>query len=397
MRRPFLLLLPIFFACDDPIAPRGQPDPCETEGACEVEGMDLEVRSLTLVTTGTHPSGLRLVPGDTVHATVVVRNRGSVPSVDASLSVQLNPSPAVLLGTLYTEVPALTPGEERPVSVAVPIDPAQFYRLRDERIRVRASVFSLADTIDANNAMTSDTVVVTAALLQVTVDFGEGRAGGTLPATVTIRNRSTTTDRPAREVDACLYDTFRACDADGRSRTGAFTLPAVPAGATVTANLAIPIPPEAVHLDQAASYETYVCPVGAVNIELGGVDCTLFGFPRVRPDYEGLCAPPALTATPVTLATWNCGNPHLPRTARRPPPFHLLALDAAGGATYRIERSTDGSALRLYDVDGEPVPDLDPAPDRVRVGTSERIYIVSYSAGQSATFAAIGLMQGVTP
>ena len=396
MRRRILATLVILLlpACDDPTGPPVQPDPCDAVHACLVDGIDLDIRSLSLASIGSDPvSGIPLVPGDTIHATLTLLNRGTRPNVGGTLVIELDAIGDRFLGRFQGVAPDLDPGQEQSITIAVPVSVISLSQVRDERLTALATVYAAGDTIASNDRRTSDIHILAAPILQVVaVQAGEGRIAGTVPIQLTMVNYSTTRSQPAATWIACFYDSFRSCAEGGRSPSSTVLLPAVPAAGRVTMNVEIPVPAEAAYHDEAFRYTGYLCRVeaGTATYPEEGA-CFYIGGVTIRPDYEGVCAPPPLTDTAVHLPDWNCGNPHLPRTALRPAPFHLLALDAAAGVTYRIERSTGGSALRFYDVQGEPVPDLAPDADEFRVGADERIYVVSYSDASDATFRAVPL------
>jgi hypothetical protein len=395
MRRrvPATLIFLLLPACADPTGPPVQPDPCEPVNACLVEGIDLDLRSLTLVSTDTDAaSGLPLVPGDSIRATATVLNRGSRRSEGGTIVLEVKAYGDRFVGRVENDLPALEPGQQQALTLAVPVWVSSLSQVRDERLAVLATIYGAGDTIVANDRRTSSTHIIAAPILQLVASAGEGRVGASVPVSLTIINYSTTRSQPAALWVACFFDSFRSCAEGGRSPSGTVLLPAVPAAGRISVNAQVPVPPEAAYLDEAFTYSGYLCRVDDPTLgyaEEGA--CFSIGNVTIRPDYEAVCAPPLLTGAPAHLAAWNCGNPHQPRTELRPPPFHLLALDAAAGVTYRIERSTGGSAFRFYDVRGEPVPDLAAAADELRVGASERIYVVSYSAAANATFRAVPL------
>ena len=64
-------LLLLFGACDDPA------DPCDRPYACEVQGVDLDIVQLDIVTTRYDSlDGLGIVRSDTLEIEAVMRNRG---------------------------------------------------------------------------------------------------------------------------------------------------------------------------------------------------------------------------------------------------------------------------------------------------------------------------------
>jgi hypothetical protein len=108
----------------------------------------------------------------------------------------------------------------------------------------------------------------------------------------------------------------------------------------------------------------------------------------VLPDYDRTCQPPLLPIGRSHVFTaYNCGirpattlvsewyGPGSTELGR----FHLVAIDAAAGATYRFTRSAGTQPLRFYDADGFTQDDLDPLPELIRFAKGGRKYIVLYT------------------
>ena len=135
MRRtlPTLIAL-VLAACSDP------QDPCARPGACEFEGVYLEIAVQLATTAGTDPvDGMPRVSPDDLRIDVVVVNRGD----STSAPVQFDAG-AAWFGIVDT-VPALRPGERwRVEAVLAPGSPA--YVLRDgDTLQVHAGITTLAD------------------------------------------------------------------------------------------------------------------------------------------------------------------------------------------------------------------------------------------------------------
>ena len=360
-------------------------DPCRGTSPA-----DLAITSVTIASSGpAHPvTGLPIV--DSLRVRYVVRNLGDsiAPPVQARLSINF-------YDHVTDQVPAVPPRDSVIRNVTVPHSALFYSRAanppRDpdhDRDHVRVALEAAADDPQHNNFAESSPVHLALPVLEVTMEpLNEPRVrvNDPLRLTITVTNRSPTVAARNIQLRHCLWMYDVACWSDNWTAFGNIPLPDIGPGETRTLSYTTAIPPTAMEEGfriysltscvtaraDTASYRHYQ------STHNGTWVCAGAGLIEVWPDYEA-CAPPVLTAQPVTLTAPNCG--------RYPPPnepgnfdfllrkqFFVFALDAEAGRTYEL---TGLPEFGVVDNTGRTAPDLDAAPARVRFAQPGRYYII---------------------
>jgi hypothetical protein len=375
------LPLALLAACSDPMEP--VMDPCAPVFACLSKGVDLEMVSVIIASSSTDAeTGLPIVHPPGMQVEVTIRNRGTDTAAAGALDVMLGdyfaresmPYSALAPGATYTGS----------VTLAIPASGANSY-VRDDRMTVEASVWSDGDTESTNNMMLAGPIHVAVPLLDVTFTTATTAfAGQPIELKMLARNYGRHAVSPAQVVSACLYDGFRGCDPDSRTTAGSFTMPEIAPGVAREIVMTMALTPTGAWQDAAGHYSIYLCTFSTTYDMTNDYACFRFGRSiLVRPSYDAVCAPPTLTLNAIALPAYNCGlRPSVPsfeaETERHR--FHIAALETQSGVTYAVQRSDTSSILRIYNSLGDVLHDYDPHPERIRVATAEKIYLVMYSA-----------------
>jgi hypothetical protein len=382
------LPLALLAACSDPTDP-SIDDPCAPVFACRSAGVDLETVSVDIASTATDPAtGLPIVYPPGVPVEVTIRNRGT--DTAAAGFVQVNLGNFFSTGSI--SYPALPPGASHRGSVTLPIPADGASGLRDDRMTIETSVWAEHDTISENNQMLSGPIHVAIPLLDITfTTVADAVAGQPIDLKVLARNYGRHAASPARELSACLYDGFRSCDPGNRTTAGSLTIPAIAPGAAEDFVATMTLTPTGVWQDAAGHYDMYLCTAGMYKLPTGWSCFSNARSITVRPSYDVVCAPPVLNAAATSLSAYNCGlRPVIPafeeETQRYR--FHIVALEVQSGVGYVLQRSDTTAVVRVYNSDGDVVYDYDPDPERIRVASTEKLYLVMYSATPTLTISA---------
>jgi hypothetical protein len=392
-------------ACSDPTSPPAEPDPCTSVFACRSPGMDLEVVSVSVAGDATDPqTGLLIVQPAALRVSYTIRNRGRIAAPLAGVQTTLQSAAGDFLFGIYQEHGPIAPGESYSGSLLLQTSSLEANRLRDDRMTVEVGVGASGDTQYANDFMSSALFHLAIPL----VDFSFTTVpvaviGQPVAVSVIARNYGLHADLPAQTATGCLYDGFRGCTPPYRTTIGGVAIPRVAAGSAVQFNTTIVIPSSAAWQDAAAQYGMYLCLGQPMTYDVNRSVTCAFSEVRaltVRPDYESVCAPPALIpGVQVTLATYNCGlRPSLAgfETETRAYRFHIVSLQAESNVTYALQRSDTTSVIRIYDAQGNSVFDRDPAPERIRVDVAQRLYLVMYSKDESVGITVIRAPDGAS-
>lgn len=392
------MLLLVLAGCSDPLAP--PESACNTVFACQTLGVDLQVSAFEL---GTAPrdteTGLPIMKPESLSVTYTIRNIGSDTAKTAWLSIQLEQNGNFTGYLTDTQnLPVLPPGGEYHFAGYVNVFREDAYRLRDDRVSAILTADATGEAYERFNDNTGTSAIFHLATPLVSVTFSTPSytftAGDALPLNTVIRNYAKHADAPASTVAICLYEGYAGCWADYRTIAGRINLPAVPAGATTQFTTTVPFAHTAVWQDIATVYDMVLCRAGAADVsylEKWPVCVSNSLYVSIRPNYT-LCAPPDLTTgVAITQTGYNCGlRPLMPgqEAASERYRFHLLMLNAEANRTYVLQSSDNSTVFRLYDAAGLPLPDLDPAADRIRFDHDQRVYLVHYSAVPNLTVTA---------
>jgi hypothetical protein len=266
--------------------------------------------------------------------------------------------------------------------------------------RAEAKTLLESDTVAANDRLTSKTYRIAVPCYQVRTEnlVDSARVNQPWPVRILVDNLSPYAAGPPASTTLCLWDDEVWCRAEFWTVVARFAVPALGPAETYVLAESVVIPPTAAWQDEAVRYTAKLHvmePPTADPYHYPSLSAaTLTKALLLRPDYEGACHPPSLVPDqPLSLDAYNCGL-RPPTTRPRPYTgveptlryrFHLVRFDAAAGRTYRIERSDDAYPFRGYEVDGELLEDLDPAPDRVSYRVSGRVYLALYTRGPELT------------
>ena len=399
MRRIAILIL-FLAACSDPTDPGPEIDACPNVFACRTAMVDVQIVSLALQPTRfDNQTGLAIIHPDSVQVSFTVRNVGSDTAGAGIINLHLDEAGGGFAGfdTAIMEMPALAPGQEWRFNGRVSFQSVELPRVYDDRMYLEVIASSGDGDVDVdsnNNFAHTDVFHLAAPLLDIrfTFDSAVVTAGNSLRLNVVARNYGRHASAPAQTMAICLYQGFAGCTPQYRTVAGTVTIPAVGAGDAVQVSSTITIPSTAAWQDYTAQYSALLCapPPNGIAYFTDGPSACAVGIAGiiVRPAYA-VCAPPLLTpGTPATLGNYNCGiRPTLPgfETATAQFRFHIVAMDAQAGVTYTAERTDTLSPLRIYDGGGNGVTDLDIAPDRFRVASAGRVYLVQYSNAPALT------------
>ena len=357
---------------------------CTPAAPCTTRPADLAVSSVTIVSPGTtHPvTGLPIV--DSLRVRYVVRNLGDSIAPPAQVRVR-----TIFIDAIVDSVPALQPRDSMVRIVVLP-HTALFYGVYEDHDRdiVHVELDAPATDPQHNNFGQSAPVHLALPVLDVTMqplNEPRVRVNDPLRLSITITNRSPTTAARNIQLRHCLWEYDVACWADNWTAFGNIPLPDLAPGETRTINYTTSIPPTAME-EGFRSYALAGCVTSRADTAAyrdyestsdGTWVCGSGGLIEVWPDYEA-CAPPVLSAQPVTLSAPNCGKYPLPNepgnwdflTRKQ---YFVFALDAEAGRTYQLAGLQD---FGVYDNMGNGAHDLDAAPDRVAFAQPGRYYII---------------------
>jgi len=308
-----------------------------------------------------------------------------------------------LTGHVQDTLPPLAPGQRVLRPVTLDYSAAGVFRSADVG-GVRVLVLAPPDSVKSSSSMESPEFRVAIPLLsiQATLDSASIRVGRPLAGQSRVVNSSRYAASPAFRMAGCLSDGFRFCYPDTRTTFGDWDIPALPPQTSFAFASSILIPAAAAWQDEDMTYRANFCrlPAGHSDPYLdpylpgAGKRCDETFSLHVLPDYERSCQPPLLAIGRSHVFTaYNCGiRPATTLVDEWSWPgdtelgrFHLVAIDAAAGATYRFTRSAGTQPLRFYDADGFTQDDLDPAGDRIRFAESGRKYVALYTPQASLT------------
>jgi len=389
----------LFSACSVATGCRDATGVCDRPYACEVPGWDLALVSAVLdnaIATDS-ASGQPLAPRD-LRVRFTVRNRGS--SLSGSSRAVLGWS-----GTDWVEAKAvsdtvwiapLEPGDSMVKTAMLRIF-TPYLTYGNPPLAVRVGILQTENMLNEhpeNDTLSTPPMLLPLSLLQLAVAIGVPRLQVNEPFQVRYRVWNAGYHESLEGVAGavCLWASGDGCWPGNFAVFGKRDLPSIAPGDTVTIAYTTAVAPTAVWQDEAWDYWYSVCiqpspwtdPYG----EPGLARCTWpesadDSWVRVRPDYEGVCAPPALVAgEPITLR-YNCGfmpyttqehrDSHIRRVDNYR--FHLTSLDATAGVTYVVQPGPH----YLRDAQGERAVNL-ARGDSLRFAASGRYYLETFGA-----------------
>jgi len=187
----------------------------------------------------------------------------------------------------------------------------------------------------------------------------------------------------------CLWADGDPCFPRNFAVFGRQALPPIAAGDTLIVEYATAVAPTAAWQDEAYDYWYSVCvqpsswndPYMSLLAHCAWPERAEDSWVRVRPDYEGVCAPPSLTPGDSITLGYNCG--FMPYTVHEPQEyyrkaidyfrFHLTALNAIAGVTYVVQPGPS----YIRDAQGERAVNL-ARGDSLRFAVSGRYYLESF-------------------
>ena len=352
-------------ACSDPVGP------CDGRYACQVEGIDIAVLDLEIITAnriGTDPVTMYPVyaPGEvTVTATIV--NRGDSTATDIHVWD-------------VTTIPVLEPGETFKAVRTIDISTAALLkegadaRMADVR-QVGIGVYVEGDVDTSNNVRESDPFHAAVPVLDGTLAIGgqatELRANAPFVASFSISNLS----RHGAALDStdlvlCMIDYDVGCWWDW-PYFGRFELPRVEASSNnANAYLASAPPGATVWPDEAHEAALAICLVprtlDGTTISTFTMPCVAAVFVTVRPDYSACTPPVAQLGVPLALSAINCQFPDRNEESE----YSVISFDAVAGESYGAD---SGGYQFFTDGDGNRIS--------MPITSSGRYYLVVYHRG----------------
>jgi hypothetical protein len=383
----FLCACCLAAACHDAT----EVDVCARPHACEVPGWDLALLAAALdnPVANDSASGLPVAPRE-LRVRFTVRNRGDVASWPARVVLGWN-------GTEWVEaqgvsdsvwIGPLEPGDSV-VSTAMLriLNPYFHYGDEPQPISVRVSIGAQAEGLDEhpeNDTLATSPMHLGLALLRMAVEpIGAPRLQVNEPFWVRYRVWNAGYHEALAGVSGvvCLWADGDPCFPRNFTVFGRQVLPPIAPGDTLIVEYPTAVAPTAAWQDEAYDYWYSVCiepsswndPYMSLLAHCAWPERAEDSWVRVRPDYEGVCAPPLLTPGSSITLTYNCGFMPVPegssestRRAIQLNRFHLLKLDAAAGVTYLVQ----------------------PVPNYVRAATGDRV--LSLARADSLRFAVSG-------
>jgi len=374
-------------ACSD------SPEECGPTASCAVGG--LYVDSVWIGTPGAaHPvTGRAVVWGDSAIVHFAVGNAG--PTASSPREVGL-----LALRRSWTDtVPALQPGQVYHDSLRLELP--RFLGVTDLTAAEAWLAPDPADPFADDDRAASDSVHLARPVIDVDVGVipvPRVRANEPFRISVTLRNTSAIAAARDIQLRHCLIDFDVGCERDYWTLFGTVPLTDLEPGASRSFEYTVAVPPEATYFDATHTYYLNICvtpddadePYGFFTFYSGEWSCHGAFFLEVWPDFEA-CPPAVLGSQPVTIPAPNCGfYPPADPPVLFPHALFVWALDAEAGVTYAVS----GLPGPVNDR-GEPVTDLDPAADRLRLARSGRYYFVVHSRTGPRTGAAIQLTEGI--
>ncbi|NJD09561.1 MAG: hypothetical protein FIB01_03615 [Gemmatimonadetes bacterium] len=395
-----ILLLAAGFAtaCRDTVA----VDSCGRPHACEVPGWDLALVSAALDNAvGSQPgTGIPIAPRE-LRVRFTVRNRGTDGSLPRQAVLRWSGDWTEAKGVSDTvAIAPLPPGDSATLTAMLHITTAYLhYGAAPTPVTVQVSVET--PTGGHDDYATSDTL--STAPMQLALPVARfavepiGRASLQVNEQFRARYRVWNAGfvEPLTGVAAvlCLWHAGDGCWPRNFAAFGRMNLPPILPGDTILVDYPTAVAPTAAWQDEADDYWYSVCIQSASwqgaylqtptsEVSCLGPEPSEAAWVRVRPDYEGVCAPPALaTGSPLTLR-YNCGFMPIPEGSSESTAraigffrFHLTALDAVAGVTYVVQPGPS----YVYDSRGERA--LKPnVGDTLRFASSGRYYLESFGA-----------------
>lgn len=374
---------------------------CDYPHACEVPGYDLEVVDAMLADPiGTDAETGLLIAPSSFHVRFTVRNRGSEVSPEGSAGLDLGGATDDLESG-FVPIPPLDPGSAVTLEDSLAVIPT-FLPARADIWKARVVIQKHAsgpDTDPSNDVLFADSMHLAVPLLDFRVQpIGVPRLFVNEPFVVrlTVANRSRHATLHGVVVVGCLWDEDQACHPRIWTWFGRHPLPDVTPGDSAYIAYTTAVPPTSAYQDEAFRVWYSVCALPDTwtdpYLPTGRSPYCRFpsdNFIRMRPDYEGACAPPTLIPDgTVVLPEINCGL--MPPTSQtnndwlRYYRFHLVALDTDAGATWVIERNPKNNLYGIFDIEGEEVPNL-ASGDSIRVARAGRYYLPYYSNADTFT------------
>ena len=388
-----LVLLVLAAACSDPVVPQVEEvDPCEALYACRSPGQDVAVLSVNVSGGDTDPqTGSLIVRPDSIPIRFRLRNYGTDTATAGYIYVHIDPYEASFTDSTLA-FPKIAPGADYEFQGVMRFRPEYASRVLDDRVTISVDANVDGDTIWSNNSRQSQTFHLAAPLLTMTFTVTNPTvfAGDTIALRVVARNYGRHAAAPAGMLAVCLPASGGLCTSIAAPVLGWIARPMVPPGGVVTFDARVPVRPEATWQDARTSSSTYLCESDAANQDYlpPRSPCHSGSSVVIIPDYERFCQPPLLQpGVVVSMTTYNCGDrpptpsgEAVPENYRR---FHIVSLDAHAGRTYVLTRSDTSGPVRVYNAAGLLMFDMDADAERIRIGSTERIYLVMYTAGSA--------------
>ena len=386
-------------ACSIAAGCRDATDVCDLPHACEVPGWDLAIVAAVLdnAIANDTATGLPLAPRD-LRVRFTVRNRGSSLSGSSRAALGWN-------GNDWVEAQAVTdtvwiaplePGDSM-VKTAMLKILTPYLTYSNEPVNVRVSIIAGEGVLDEhpeNDTLATPPMQLPLAFLQLAVEpIGVPRLQVNEPFWVRYRVWNAGYYEPLVGVSGvvCLWASGDGCFPGNFAVFGRRELPTIAPGDTVTVAYTTAVAPTAAWQDEAWQYWYSVCPQPSswtdpyLDFHHAG-DCVSPLNPddawvRVRPDYDGVCAPPTLVAGESIVLRYNCG--FMPYSSQDPGDrmkrvidylrFHLTALNAIAGVTYVVQPGPS----YIRDAQGERAVNL-ARGDSLRFAVSGRYYLESF-------------------